>query len=80
MAYSGWESLVAVSAFGAVGILTVLHTLARAFQHERDLHDLRVRAGDLRLSYAARLKALKDREAGIASTANPADGALRQAA
>jgi len=64
MAYFGVEHWVALSVLGGFGILSILHTLAARFQRERDLHDLRVRAAELRQGYTARVAALRARELG----------------
>jgi len=62
MAYFGWEAWVALSAIGGAGILAILQTLARHFEHDREAHDLHVRAAELKVRYVARLKSMRDRE------------------
>ncbi|HEY0435422.1 MAG TPA: hypothetical protein VGC92_02205 [Phenylobacterium sp.] len=59
MAYFGVEGWVALSCLAGAGILAMLHVLATCFSHERDKHDLRVRAAELRSGYAARLAVLR---------------------
>ena len=85
MAYFPGEAWVAFSVIGAAGIIGMLHVLASRFQHERDLHDLRVRATELRTGYAQRVAALRARERGETPVAEVVgvigpDGELRQAA
>lgn len=46
-------ALLAIVALG--GTLGILYTLARAFAHEQQVHDLKVRVTDLRRSYSRRL-------------------------
>lgn len=66
MAYFGIEGWVALSAISAAGILAILHVLATLSGQERDLHDLRIRATELRQGYAARLANMRRREIGEA--------------
>jgi hypothetical protein len=59
MAYFAPEQWVALSVLAGVGILTILNVLATRFRHERDVHDLRLKANALRNDYAVRMAALK---------------------
>ncbi len=90
MAYFPVEGWVALSVVGAAGILAILSVLARQFQHFRTVHDLRVEATGLRRGYAARLAAMRAKEAGEvvevgemvddAEMRFPAPGEVRKAA
>lgn len=55
-----WVLLVLV---GGAGLTAILHTLARTFNEERKVHDLKVRVFELRKSYAKRLAEISGREA-----------------
>lgn len=59
MAYYTIEQWVALSAVCGIGIVGILRVLAFRFEHDRSLHDLRLRAGTLKRDYTARLAALK---------------------
>ena len=62
MAYFAPEQWVALSVLAGIGILAILSVLAGQFRQERELLDLRARAGDLRTGYNARIAALRARE------------------
>lgn len=59
MAYFTIEQWVALSAMSGVGIIAILRVLAHRFEHDRSVHDLRLRARTLRQDYNARLAAMK---------------------
>ena len=86
MAYFAAEQWVALSALAGVGILSVLSVLAAQFRHDRELFDLRQRAGELRTGYNARLAALREREhdapveVDVVGEIGPEAGEVRQAA
>ena len=62
MAYFAPEQWVALSVVAGVGILAILHVLGAGFRHDRELHDLRLKAMELRTGYNARLAAIRARE------------------
>ena len=64
MAYFALEQWVALSVVAGIGILAILHVLAARFRDDRALHDLRLKAMDLRTGYNARLTALRAGERG----------------
>ena len=89
MAYFTAEQWVALFVMGAVGIVAILRVLAYRFEHDRALHDLRVKARTLRRDYNARMAALKQGtgepliEAEVVGEIGPAaaePGTLRAAA
>ncbi len=62
MAYFSPEQWVALSVIGAIGIIGILSVLASQFRQDRELLDLRERAGALRRGYNARIEAMRARE------------------
>lgn len=56
MAYFPGDAAVALGLIGGGGVVACGHILAARIRHECALHDLRVRAAELRAAYAKRLE------------------------
>lgn len=59
------EIWVLLAFITGAGVLAVLNVLAGYLQHEVELHELRVRVGEVRRSYNRRLAEMAAREGGI---------------
>lgn len=59
----GSETWIMLALVAGTGLTAVLHTLAKAFNEECRVHDLKRQVYDLRRAYAKRLAEINGREA-----------------